>query len=208
MTRPRFLRLLPAVLLVGGAVLIGKANMFMHTAYAQANNNAVPAPAITDQDDQVTSAAQGDVLNAMTRRRKELDAREATLNTQANIIAATEQRVDTKIEQLKTLQAQITTLLGQRDKAQQDQIHALIKTYGPDGMKPAAAAAIFNTLPDDVLIPVAQGMKPDALGQILSKMHPDAAQKLTVKLANKLALPQAIDTAIANAPQKDAAPKG
>ena len=38
--------------------------------------------------------------------------------------------------------------------------------------------------------PVAQGMKSDVLGQILAKMNPDAAQKLTVKLANKLALPQ------------------
>jgi hypothetical protein len=107
---------------------------------------------------------------------------------QANMLAATESRVDAKIAQLKTLQAQITGLLVQRDAAQQKQVDALIKTYS--GMKDTSAAAIFSTLPDEVLIPVAQGMKSDVFGLILSKMSPDAAQKLTVKLANKLTLPE------------------
>jgi len=44
-----------------------------------------------------------------------------------------------------------------------------------------------------VLIPVAQGMKPGDLGAILASMNPEAAQKLTVKLANKLSLPQTMD---------------
>jgi flagellar motility protein MotE (MotC chaperone) len=60
-------------------------------------------------------------------------------------------------------------------------------------MKPARAAAIFNNLPDEVLIPVAQGMKPGDLGAILAAMNSEAAQRLTVKLANRLALPQTAD---------------
>ncbi len=89
------------------------------------------------------------------RRRKELDAREAVLNTQANMIAAAEQRVDAKIAQLKTLQTQIATLLGQRDEAQKAQIAALVKTYS-DHEGRRMPRRIFNTLPDDVLVPVAQ----------------------------------------------------
>jgi hypothetical protein len=68
-----------------------------------------------------------------------------------------------------------------------------VKTY--TAMKAADAARIFNTLPDEVLVPVAQQMKSDVLGGVLSKMNPDAAQKLTVKLANKLTLPQTADAA-------------
>ena len=72
-------------------------------------------------------------------------------------------------------------------------------------MKPKDAARIFNSLDDDVLLPVAQEMKSDDPGPVLAAMNPDAAQKLTVKLANKLALP---DTAGAMAPAPAAGPAG
>src|SRR5580693_3514760 len=204
---PRYVRLLPSVMLVCGGLLVLNASGIVHEAYALEENSgsadamaAAPAPANKDyagDDAQVASASEVDVLTSLSRRRSELDAREAQIAVQANMLAATEARVDTKIAQLKTLQGQIAALVAQRDTAQQKQVDALIKTYGPDGMKAANAAAIFNTLPDDVLIPVAQGMKPGDLGAILSKMNPDAAQKLTLKLANKLALP---DTAPAMTP--------
>lgn len=223
MKLPRFVRLLPVTVLLGTALLVTKGSGLIHEAYAQASEKVAglnsagfasdPVPANADyaggEDDQIASASQVEVIDALAKRRKELDARESTLNTQANLLAAAESRVDAKITQLKTLQTQIAALLVQRDDAQKAQIAALIKTYGPDGMKPAAAAAIFNTMPDDVLIPVAQGMKPGDLGQILSKMNPDAAQKLTVKLANKLALPQTVEApapVAAPGPQAAAAP--
>jgi flagellar motility protein MotE (MotC chaperone) len=237
MKLPRFVRLLPVTILLGTALLVTKGSGLVHEAYAQASEKianlnsagfaADPVPANADyaggEDDQIASANQVDVINAMARRRKELDGREAVLNTQANMIAAAEQRVDAKISQLKTLQTQIAALLVQRDDAQKAQVASLIKTYGPDGMKPSKAAAIFNNLPDDILVPVAQGLKPGDLGAILAQMNPDAAQKLTVKLANKLALPQTVEAPApvvapgtqaaaapdpTKAPEKAATPKG
>lgn len=201
----RYIRLLPSVILVCGGLLVLKASGIVHDAYAQDNpargaDAMTPPPPPKDlagADTQVASAAEVDVLTSLTKRRAELDARQAQIQIQTNMLAATEARVDTKIAQLKTLQGQIAALLAQRDDAQQKQVTSLIKTYGPDGMKPVSAAAIFNTLPDEILIPVAQGLKPGDLGAILSKMNPEAAQKLTVKLASKLTLP---DTAQALAP--------
>ncbi len=70
-------------------------------------------------------------------------------------------------------------------------------------MKAKDAARIFNTLPDEVLVPVAQDMKSDVLSQILANMNSDNAKTLTVKLAGKLALPQTTD---AIAPQAVPAP--
>ena len=213
MKLPRFVRLLPVTVVLGVALLVTKGNGLVREAYAQASEKVAtlgsglatdPVPANADyaggEDDQIASANEIDVISAMARRRKELDAREGTLNTQANMIAAAEQRVDAKITQLKTLQTQIAALLVQRDDAQKAQVAALIKTYGPDGMKAAKAAAIFNSLPDDVLIPVAQGLKPGDLGAILAQMNPDAAQKLTVKLAGRLALPQTVEAPTPAAP--------
>jgi flagellar motility protein MotE (MotC chaperone) len=85
----------------------------------------------------------------------------------------------------------MTALLGQRDEAQKAQIASLVKTYST--MKAKDSARIFNSLPDDVLVPVAQQMKSDVLALILANMNSDNAKALTVKLANKLTLPQTAD---------------
>jgi flagellar motility protein MotE (MotC chaperone) len=204
-TKSRFLRLLPGVMLVGGALLVLNATGIVHDAIAQ---EAAPAPAdamgpalqganpdFAGGDGQTASAAEVDVLTSLSKRRATIDAREVEVRTQESILAATETRVDTKIAQLKDLQAQIAALLVQRDAAQEKQVAALMKIYS--AMKPQSAAGIFNTLDDSVLLPVAEEMKSDTLAPILSAMNPDAARKLTIKLASKLALP---DTAAALAP--------
>ena len=143
------------------------------------------------EDDQVASASEVDVMNGLSKRRRELDEREAQIATQANMMAAAEKRVDAKITQLKQLQAQINALLVQRDDAQKAQIASLVKTYST--MKAKDAARIFNNLPDDVLIPVAHDMKSDIMAQVLANMNADAAKTLTVKLADRLTLPQTTD---------------
>ena len=115
-----------------------------------------------------------------------------------NVLEATEKRVDAKIAALKLLQTQMTTLLGTRDAAQEKQVASLVKTYS--SMKPKDAARIFDGLSEDVLIPVAQEMKSDALAPVLAAMSPAAAQKLTVKLASKLSLPETAAAAPPPAP--------
>jgi flagellar motility protein MotE (MotC chaperone) len=199
---PRFIRLLPSVMVLGVLVWGLKASDLVHEAYGQASSQAAaisgdPVPANKDyaggEGDQVASASEVDVMNSLSKRRRELDKREGQLTTQANMIAAAEQRVDAKIAQLKQLQAQITQLLGQRDDAQKAQVTALVKTYSI--MKPKDAARIFNNLPDEVLVPVARDMKSDQLALVLASMNPDNAKALTIKLANRLVLPQATDAA-------------
>jgi flagellar motility protein MotE (MotC chaperone) len=198
--KPRYLRLLPSVVLLGAGLLVLKTTDIVHAAYAEAGEQVAaitegPVPSNKDyaggDDDQVSSASEVNVMNSLAKRRRDLDAREGQLTVQANMIAATEIRVDAKITQLKQLQAQIAALLGQRDEAQKAQVTALVKTYST--MKAKDAARIFNTLPDDVLVPVAQQMKSDVLALVLAGMASDKAQALTVKLANKLTLPQTAD---------------
>jgi flagellar motility protein MotE (MotC chaperone) len=209
---PRYARLLPSVVVIGAGLFVLKTTDLVHAAYAQAETKvaaltADPVPANKDyaggEDDGAASASEVDVMGALSKRRRDLDTREGQLTVQANMIAAAETRVDAKITQLKTLQAQIAALLVQRDDAQKAQVAALVKTYST--MKAKDAARIFNTLPDDVLVPVAQAMKSDILALVLANMAGENAQKLTVKLANKLALPQTVD-APAPAPVPASAP--
>jgi flagellar motility protein MotE (MotC chaperone) len=200
MKRGRFARLLPAVVGLGAVVLVLNTTGLVRVAYAQADEKVAALtndPVASNKDyaggegDEVASANEVDVMNSLGKRRRELDVRNAQLTTQANMIAAAEMRVDAKISQLKQLQTQINALLVQRDDAQKAQIASLVKTYST--MKAKDAARIFNNLPDDVLIPVAHDMKPDIMALILSNMSADAAKTLTVKLANKLTLPQTTD---------------
>jgi flagellar motility protein MotE (MotC chaperone) len=204
MKLPRFARLLPSVVLVGTGLLVLNASGLIHDAYAgigsaQSDAMAPPPPPgnkdFANDDGQVASTSEVEVLTSLSKRRGELDARESQLQIQANVLAATEARVDAKIAQLKALQTQINGLLGQRDQAQEKQLGSLVKTYS--AMKPKDAARIFDSLDNEVLVPVAQEMKSDVLAPVLAAMNPEQAQKLTVRLANRLTLP---DTNAAPAP--------
>jgi flagellar motility protein MotE (MotC chaperone) len=195
----RRLRLLPAVFVLGGALLLLKGTDVTLEARAETAAAATPSPSPAPadatapaadpaaDDTQASSIGEVDVLTSLAKRRTELDAREQALGMRENLIAAAEQRVDGKITQLKLLQSQVQVLLGNRDDAEQKQLAALVKTYS--SMKPKDAARIFNNLDEDVLLSVAAQMKPDVLGAVLAGMQPDQAQKLTVKLANRLKIP-------------------
>jgi len=195
--KPRFFRLLPGVILVLAGLLALKTPGLVREALAQATPRpadamaALPAPVNKDfagADTEIATASENDVLTSLAKRRSELDSRQSDIDAKGAVLAATEARVDAKIAQLKQLQTQIAGLLVQRDAEQEKQVTALVKTYS--AMKPANAARIFESLDEEVLVPVAQEMKSDTLAPILAAMNPTAAQKLTLKLANKLALPQ------------------
>jgi flagellar motility protein MotE (MotC chaperone) len=190
------MRLLPAVFVIAATLLVLKATDVTlearaESAAADATPAAAPSPDQTADpaadDAQTSSAGEVDVLTSLAKRRTTLDAREQSLDMRENLIKAAEGRVDGKITQLKQLQDQVQTLLVQRDDAEQKQLAALVKTYS--SMKPKDAAHIFNNLDADVLLSVAGQMKPDVLGAILAGMQADQAQKLTVRLANRLKLP-------------------
>jgi len=217
----KHLRLLPAVIATVGMVLAVKSVGFAIEARAQDSaaqaDAQAPAPAAqaapsdaadASDDSENASASEVDVLTSLSKRRAELDARAADLSNREALLEAAEKRVDAKIADLKSLQTQIQQMLGQRDAEAQKQLDALVKTYS--SMKPKDAARIFNTLDDHVLLAVAGEMKPDVLGAILAAMSPDAAEKLTEKLADRLKMPDAPAASVAQtqtgAPAASAAP--
>jgi flagellar motility protein MotE (MotC chaperone) len=195
------------VIVVGFALLGLKGEGLVRAAWAQEQTASSStdvlakdtAPLASDpaaDDTKTESAGAVDVLSSLAKRRAVLDAHEADLDMRSQVLSAAEARVDSKIATLKQLQDQIQSLLGQRDDAQKTQLASLVKTYS--AMKAKDAARIFNSLSDDVLVPVAQAMKSDVLAPILANMTADNAQKLTVKLASRLNVPQ---TAAAALPQ-------
>jgi flagellar motility protein MotE (MotC chaperone) len=193
--------LLPAVIVVGFALLGLKGEGLVRSAWAE-EQKAVSfgdmavlardtAPVASDpaaDEAGSESAAEVDVLSSLAKRRTALDAREDDIAMRTQVLAAVEARIDDKIATLKQLQDHIAALLGERDTVEKAQLASLVKTYS--AMKAKDAARIFNNLDDSVLIPVAQAMKSDVLAPILAAMNADAAQKLTMKLADHLKLPE------------------
>jgi flagellar motility protein MotE (MotC chaperone) len=153
--------------------------------------------------DSGVSQAEMDVLTSLAGRRGALDDRQRELDLKANVIAAAEKRVDEKIAQLKALQAQIETLMGQREQREIQQIDGLVRVYA--AMKPRDAARIFASLDDDVRINVAGRMKADTMAGILAALPSEVAQKLTVELATRYRTPAALAAAAATPPAPQAA---
>ncbi len=161
---------------------------------------AKPADELTSDLVANVSSAEMDVLTSLADRRDALEQRKRELDLRANIIAATEKRVDDKIGQLKVLQSRIEAMLGQRDAKEIEQLDGLVKIY--TAMKPKDAARIFAALDDRVRIGVAARMKADIMAGILAALPSDVAQKLTVELANRFKAPT--DAAALSAPAASA----
>lgn len=121
------------------------------------------------------------LLQRLSDRRTELDKREADLALRESLVTAAEKKLDEKTKELAVLQAQIATLVDQKQSSEAANFKAIVSMY--ENMKPRDAAKIFDTLNINVLIKVAQAMNPRKMSPILGAMSSVPAQALTTALA-------------------------
>ena len=148
-----------------------------------------PAPVCAQSPLEMAKAAglspgELQTLQNLGARRGQLDDRARALDTQIQLLAAAEGKIDAKMKAMNALKVEIQTLLGQQDQHQQAEVDRLTNVY--QKMKPRDAAAVMATLDDRVRIPVAAKMKDAALAAILSQMPTLEAKKLTESLARKV----------------------
>ena len=139
------------------------------------------------------SPAELQVLQSLGNRRGELDQRESDLDTQVQLIAAAEAKLDSRIKEMNGLKGDIQGLLSQADQQQEAETGRLIRVY--EAMDAKAAAARMATMDDGVRLPIASKMKERILAAILGKMDPDAARILTEKLAHRIDTAQSVANA-------------
>jgi len=139
------------------------------------------------------SPAELQVLQSLGNRRGELDQRESDLDTQVQLIAAAEAKLDSRIKEMNGLKTDITGLLGQADQQQAAETGRLIRVY--EAMAPKDAAGRMQTMDDGVRLPMAAKMKERSLAAILGKMDPDAARILTEKRAHRVDSAQSVANA-------------
>src|SRR5690606_33127509 len=119
---------------------------------------------------------------------EELEAREREQQLRENLLRATEQRIDGKIQELKELEARIEALIARHDAQTEENLASLVKVY--ESMKPKDAARIFEQLEMDILIDVAGRMREAKMAAIMADMDAEKAKQLTVELATGRPLPQ------------------
>ncbi len=129
------------------------------------------------------SPAELRIIQSLSDRRIELDARDADLASMLPLLATAEQKLDARVAALEAVKAEVRVLLGQvsdQEKAENDRMVAVYSA-----MRPREAARVFATLDDDVRLPVAAAMRPRSLAAIMAQMEPAAARSLTEKLARR-----------------------
>jgi flagellar motility protein MotE (MotC chaperone) len=143
------------------------------------------------------SPAELRILQSLSGRRTELDARDADLASMLPLLAAAEQKLDTKVAALEAVKAEVQVLLGQVSEQEKAENDRMVAVYS--AMRPRDAARVFATLDDDVRLPVAAAMRPRSLAAVMAQMEPAAARSLTEKLARRFEARQQLAARAASA---------
>ena len=148
---------------------------------AAADKAAAPTP--LDMPKPTMSAGERAVLESLQQRRQELEARAREVEVRDSLLKAAERRIELRLQELKEQEARLTGASSKKDEADAAKFKALVSMY--ENMKAKEAARIFDRLDLRVLVEVADGMNPRRMSDILGVMTPEAAERLTVELANR-----------------------
>lgn len=122
-----------------------------------------------------------DILQSLSARRKEIEERAQELDMKEKLLDATEVRVNDKLEDIKSLKAEVEKLLAAYNEQEDAKLAGLVKIY--ETMKPKDAAKIFNELEMEIMLEVTDRMAERRVAPILAAMDPMKAKDLTTELA-------------------------
>lgn len=139
-----------------------------------------------DLDDEYSDVKM-ELFTDLSKRRKDLEAKEKELVMREALLKAAQAELEQKTNELNTIKADIESLLKQQTEQEDKRIASLVKIY--EGMKAKDAAKIFNDLDMDVLLQVITKMSERKSAPIIAAMQADKARDVTILLAEKNKLP-------------------
>jgi flagellar motility protein MotE (MotC chaperone) len=142
-----------------------------------------PGGVVIPLEPKPVSAAERAILERLTERRQELDARERELAIRETLLQAQEKRLEVKVLELKDVEAKIQAANQKKQDAETAKLKGLVTMY--ENMKAKEAAKIFERLEVRLATEVASQIAPRRMSDILAQMSPESAERLTVELANK-----------------------
>jgi len=141
------------------------------------------APQTLDLSKPQMSAGERAVLESLVQRRQDLEARAREIDVRENLLKAAEQRVEARLQELTEAEARLNGAIKKRDEGEAAKFKNLVAMY--ENMKAKDAAKVFDRLDLRILIEVVSLMNPRRMSDILAQMSPEAAEKLTVEIANR-----------------------
>lgn len=166
-----------------------------HEKEADAEDELKPAVVPPPSQPNYT-ADELELLQNLSKRRQELDAREKDLALQSIALKAAAAKMDERVNDLKALQDQATAIVKEYQKKEDAKVKSLVKIY--ENMKPKDAARIFENMEMPLLLEVVGNMKEAKAAPILAKMDPNKAKSLTAALAERRKLPDPDNSYLTN----------
>ena len=160
-------------------------------------DSAEPSAAKPLQDAPPPEISPGEVerriLENLAARRASLEAREAAFAAREAVVIAAEQRLDEKIAAFEEERAALAAMREAQEADDSEDIASIVSAY--ERMKAKDAAVIFNALDEKILVPLAGGMRTQALAGVLAEMQPENARRLTTLLAERNHIGEKAETA-------------
>src|SRR5262249_59379874 len=125
--------------------------------------------------------AERAILERLSERRNELEARGRDLDMRESLLKAAEKQLETRINELRELESRVNTSMQNKADSEASRFKNLVTMY--DNMKAKDAAKIFDRLDMRVLLEVASQINPRRMSDIMAQMQPEAAERLTIELA-------------------------
>jgi flagellar motility protein MotE (MotC chaperone) len=132
-----------------------------------------------------SSPAERAILERLQERRQEIEARAREMEIRDGLLKAAEMRLEARLTELKALEARVTAAAQAKDDSNSVRFKGLVAMY--ENMKPKDAAKIFDRLELPVLVQVTSLINPRKMSDILGQMSAEAAERLTIELANRAA---------------------
>jgi flagellar motility protein MotE (MotC chaperone) len=130
-----------------------------------------------------TSPSERALLERLGERREELQNRNRDIEMREKLLENVEKKLEARINDLKASEERNLDSSGKRIDSEAAGLRNLVTMY--ETMKPKDAARVFDRLSMDILVPVVMQMNPRKMAEVLAAMSPEAAEKLTISLANK-----------------------
>jgi flagellar motility protein MotE (MotC chaperone) len=165
----------------------------VHGAPKEAKEEA-PKPAAPDtkpdgivihpeENQNPVSPSERAILERLQARRQELEARQREIDIRESLLKAAEQRIETKVQEMKVLESRASAANEQKAEAENARFKGIVTMY--ESMKPKDAAKVFDRLDMAVLFEIASQIAPRKMSDILGLMSPEAAEKLTIEMAKR-----------------------
>lgn len=152
-------------------------------ARAESPPNPPPQRMAAGEPAPPASPAERALLERLGERREELQQRGRDLDTRTKLLENAERRLESRLNELKALEERNEAGATRRGDTEAGALKNLVIMY--EAMKPKEAARVFERLSLDVLVPVVLQMNPRKMAEVLAAMSPEAAERLTVALAQR-----------------------